>query len=130
VRAVTLAAGAFVLVQLVARPFFAAGHPNHLEVSMWAVNAIALLALLATGGGVIYSRQVRALVNDEVARSHYRTAVVAGFWVAMATAMALYVLAGFRSVTAREAVYAVVTPSVAVALLAYAYLEHRAQRDG
>ena len=45
---------------------------------------------LATGGGLLNNRQIRVLVNDEVSRSNYRTSVVAGYWVAMTAAMAVY----------------------------------------
>ena len=68
-------------------------------------------------------------MNDDVARSNYKTAVVAGYWVAMTVAMSLYVVPSFRSLTAREAVYVVVTSSIVVALLTFSYLEYRAHRD-
>src|ERR671937_2939070 len=89
---VAVAALVFLAAQVVSRPFFgAAGDTAHrAKIDAWAVNAVALLVLLATGGGLLNRRQIRALVNDEVARSNYRTAVVAGYWVAMTTAMALY----------------------------------------
>jgi hypothetical protein len=47
----------------------------------------------------------------------------------MAIAMGLYVTTAFRTFTAREALYLVVTPSVGVALLTFCYLEWRAHRD-
>jgi hypothetical protein len=128
---VAAAAAVFLLVQVVARPFFgSAPDTAHLaKVDMWAINAGVLLLLLATGGGLLLNRQVRSLVNDEVSRSHYRTAVGAGYWVAMVTAMGLYVVSGFRSITGREAVYLIVTSSIGVALLAFSYLEYRAHRS-
>ncbi len=132
-RAVGVAAAAvvFLAIQVVARPFFI-GEPEsarHVRIILWAVNAIALLLLLATGGGLINTRQIRSLVNDDVSRSNYKTAVISGHWVAMSVAMALYVFPSFAIVTVREAVYVVVTPSIAVALLAFSYLEYRAHRD-
>jgi hypothetical protein len=135
-RPVIVAAAAliFLAAQVVSRPFFGGGGgahdtAHHAKIDAWAVNAAALLALLATGGGLLNRRQVRALVNDEVARSNYRTAVVAGYWVAMAAAMALYVASSFRSISAREAIYDIVTLSIVVALLVFSYLERRAHRD-
>ena len=130
-RGVAAAAIVFLIVQVVARPFFVAEpvSAHRTKLDMWAINAAALLLLLATGGGLMYSRRIRSLVNDEVSRSNYRTAVAAGYWVAMVTAMGLYVLASFRSFTGREAVYVIVTASVAVPLLAFSYLEYRAHRD-
>ena len=134
-RAVIVAAAALVFfaAQVVSRPFFGGTAPpdaaHRARVDAWAVNAVALLALLATGGGLLNRRQIRALINDEVSRSNYRTAVVAGFWVAMATAMGLYVASTFRSFTAAEAIYVIVTASIVVALLTFSYLERRAHRD-
>jgi hypothetical protein len=129
---VAVAAAVFVAVQVIARPFLAGGPDTAHYASprvMWAINAVALLLLLATGGGLLNSRRIRSLVNDEVARSNYRTAVVAGYWVAMTTAMALYVLPIFDSLRGREAVFVIVTPSLVVALLVFAALEFRAHRD-
>jgi hypothetical protein len=133
-RAVGVAAAAavFAAVHMAARPFFAGGpdtaHYLNSRV-MWAINAVALLLLLATGGGLLNSKRIRILVNDEVARSNYKTAVVAGYWVAMTTAMGLHVLPIFDSFSGRQAVFAIVTPSIVVALLTFACLEYRAHRD-
>jgi hypothetical protein len=128
---VAVAALAFLAVQAVGRPFFIDGPEtaHHLSIVYWAINAVALLLCLATGGGLLNTAQIRALVNDDVARSNYKTAVVAGYWVAMTVAMSLYVVPSFRSLTAREAVYVVVTSSIVVALLTFSYLEYRAHRD-
>jgi hypothetical protein len=49
--------------------------------------------------------------------------------VAIATAVLLCVIPGSDRVNAREAMYVVVTASVATALLVFSYLEIRALRD-
>ena len=129
---VAAAALVFLVVQMVLRPFFLGGiDASHAgtKVDWWAVNAVALLILLATGGGLLQKGQIRALVNDEVSRSHYRTAVAAGYWVAMASAMGLYFVSRFRSLRASDVVFIVVTLSISTALLAFSYLELRAHRD-
>jgi len=129
---IALAAAVFLLVQLVGNPMFSTD-PDTLSIPRlvtWAVNAVMLMLLLLTGGGLMQSRQIRSLVNDEVSRSHNRTAVNAGYWMAMATAMILYLIPGFQNFTSRETVYIIVTPSIAVALFAFSYLELRAHRDG
>lgn len=133
-RAVVVAAAAivFFVAQLMLRPFFDHGiHAARPETRLdwWAVNAALLLAVLATGGGLANKPAIRALVNDEVSRSHYRTAVVAGYWVAMGSAMGLYVLSKFRSLDAPDAIFVIVTLSISVALLAFSWLELRAHRD-
>ena len=130
--AVALAAAVFLIIQIVTRPVFnSEPETAHLSrVIMWAVNAAALLLLLFTGGGLAQKKEIRALVNDEVTRMHYKSAVATGYWTAMIIAMGLYALSGYRNLTAREAIYLIVTPSVGLALLAFSWLELRAHRDG
>ena len=96
---------------------------------MWVVNVVFLLLGLWTGGGILNNRQIRALVNDEVSQSNYRTSVILGFWVAMVTALALYVFPALQRLTGPDVLYTVVTYSVSVAVLKFAYLEFRAHRD-
>ena len=129
--AVAIAAGVFLLIQVVTRPVFNS-EPDTAHLSrliMWALNAAALLLLLYTGGGLMQKREIRALVNDEITRANSRSAVNVGYWIAMTIAMGLYALAGYRDLTAREAIYLIVTPSVGIALLAVSWLELRAPRD-
>lgn len=133
-RAIIVAAGAIVFVagQLLGGPVFRdnADHSLHSARNiMWSLNVILLLAFLATGGGLLNNPQIRALVNDEVSRANYRTSVIAGFWVAMTSALVLYLVPAFAWLTAKQALYSVITLSVAVASLAFAYLELRAHRD-
>ncbi len=67
-------------------------------------------------------------MNDEVTRAHYRSAVVLAYWIAMLIAMTLFVFAGDDTMSAREAVYLIVTPSVGLALITFSWLELRAHR--
>ena len=129
--AVAIAAGVFLMIQIVTRPVFNS-EPDTAHLSrliMWALNAAALLLLLYTGGGLMQKREIRALVNDEITRANSRSAVNVGYWIAMSIAMGLYALAGYRDLTAREAIYLIVTPSVGIALIAFSWLELRAHRD-
>jgi hypothetical protein len=120
----------FLGTQLIAGPFWGAtrGTPYISEIG-WAVNAVALLLMLAIGSGLLRNRRIRSLVDDEVSRHNRVMGIVAGYWVAMAIAIGLYVTADLRPFTTREALYLVVTPSVGVALLTFCYLEWRAHRD-
>ena len=132
-RRVTLIAVAtlvFLGIQVIAGPFWGVsrGTPYIAQLG-WAINAFALLLMLAIGSGLLRNRRVRALVDDEVSRHNREMGIIAGYWLAMATAMGLYVATAFRTFTAREALYLVVTPSVGVALLTFCYLEWRAHRD-
>lgn len=133
-RAIIVAAGAIVFVagQALGGPAFTDHADKSLHLSrtiMWSVNVILLLAFLATGGGLLNNPQIRALVNDEVSRANYRTSAVTGFWVAMTSALVLYLVPAFAALTGKQTLYLVLTLSVAVASLMFAYLELRAHRD-
>jgi hypothetical protein len=123
----------FLGVQLIARPVFVRFGQVRTDsrLDWWAINALILMALLVTRlqGGLFNSREVRALINDDVSREHHRAGIVAGFWVAMATAMAIYFIPAFRDYPAKETVYLIVTTSVGFALLKFCFLELRAHRD-
>jgi hypothetical protein len=127
-----LAALAFLAVQIVVHPAFrsdgygATGFRSY----AWAVNAGALLLLLLPLGGYKWGRDVRVLVNDEISRGNARTAAAASFWVAMTIGLVVYALPMLRELTGRQAAYLIVTPATGVALLAFAWLESRALRDG
>lgn len=128
---VAVAALVFLGIQFITRPFFVSG-PNSApttRIDMWAINAIVLLLLLATGGGLLNKRKIQALVNDEVSRLNYKTSVAAGYWLAMIAAMAVYLIPALGVHTAREAVYVIVTASIGVALLTFSFLERRAHSD-
>ena len=95
------------------------------KVWTWLVWVAALLALLATGGGLMRSRSVRALLNDELARANRAQAYVAGFWAAMVAAVGFYVIDLFDPVEAREAIHAIVSAAIAAALITFAVRERR-----
>ena len=130
-RAVLAAIAAIVFLagQVARRPFFDGWPGSASREIAWAINAVVLLLILATGGGLLLSGRIRSLMNDEVTRSHLKTAGVIGYWVAMTTAMGLYVLPSTDGLSARDAAYVIVTSSVVLPLLAFAYLEYRAHRD-
>ena len=129
---VAVAAIMFLGIHLALRPFFYARFQPRADacIDWWAVNAGVLLAALATGGGILNRRAIRELVNDEVSRSHYRTAVHAGFWTAMGGGMALYLVPAFDGLGAHDVLYLLVTCALGLALLTFAALELRAHRDG
>jgi hypothetical protein len=128
----TLAAVAFLAVQLVARPVLRSdGYgASGWRAYAWPFNSALLLLLLLPIGGYVWGRGVRALVNDEISRSNSKSATAAAFWVAMCVALLVYLLAPSVGLSARAASFLVVTPSVGVALLVFAWLESRALRDG
>lgn len=128
----TLATLVFLAVQFVARPVlredgYGASGPR---AYMWAVNAVLLMLLMLPFAGFVWGRRVRELVHDEVSRANARAASAVGFWVAMGLALALYAASASQRLTGREATYLVVTPTVGVVLLTFAWLERRAYANG
>ena len=130
---VGVAALAFIAFQFIDNPFFYVGDRGTVQAVnrrvLWAAYTGVLLLGLATGGGLLGNQRIRALVDDEVSRSNYRTASTAGFWIAMGMAMLIYLYGGYSLYTGQEAIYLIVTPAVAAALLAFAFLELRALRS-
>jgi hypothetical protein len=100
------------------------------KISAWFVWALALLLLLATGGNLLRGRKVRALLNDELTRRNRKQAYVAGFWAAAICAIGLYTIDLFEAVTAREAIHAILSASIASALITFAARERRGLRAG
>jgi len=127
-----LAALSFLAVEIIVRPVFRSdGYAaSGWRAYAWPVNAALLLCMLLPLGGAFWGARVRALVNDEVARMHARTATAAGFWLAMIVALGMYVLPATQGFTAREVIFLIVTPATGLTLLAFAWLEARANRDG
>ena len=100
------------------------------RISAWLVWAIALLILLATGGGYFRSKAVRALLNDETTREHRGRALAAGFWGAMLACVVMYFLSAYEPVTSRESIHLVLTVGIAMALIRFGQLERRALASG
>ena len=120
----------FIVAQALARPVFP-GHSggSHFREWLWAINAAALLLILATGGGLMQRSRIRALVNDEVAARNRNAAVAAGFWIAMLTGLAVSSVPSLRGLSGTEAAYLIVTAGTALAVLVFATLEFRAHHD-
>ena len=102
---------------------------DHVRVSAWIVLSIVLLLALTTGGGWIYSKQVRDLANDESTRAHRADAFQWGFVAAMSGCILMYGISLFEPVGGREAVHVVMTLGIATALVRFGWMERRAARD-
>lgn len=100
------------------------------EVKVWAwfVWVLALLLLLATGGGLLRGRSLRPLLNDELSRSNRAKALAAGFWAAMVIGIILYVADLFETVSAREAIHVTLSTAIAAALITFGARERREAR--
>src|SRR5688500_20130975 len=80
-RAVVMIAATtvFLTAQIVGRPVFLGGtDPSEVRMRFWAINVVVLLLFLATGGGILRNRRLRALLNDEVSDGNRTFGIVAG----------------------------------------------------
>jgi hypothetical protein len=96
----------------------------------WLLWVAALLALLATGGGLLRARGVRRLLNDELTRRNRLHAYAAGFWAACAGAILLFVVNLYEPVGGREAIHIPLSAAIGAALIAFALRERRSAGSG
>jgi hypothetical protein len=96
-----------------------------LRASTWGFMILLWLIVLATGGGLLLSRPLRAIINDELTLQHRGRAIQAGFWVAMAATLTVYALSFVYPLSVRQALSLVATVPIAAALLRFAWLELR-----
>lgn len=93
----------------------------------WLLWAAVLLALLARGSFLATPRAVREYLNDELWQAHRGSALAWGFWSAMVTSILCYALAMFTLVPVFNALHAIVSAGVGVALCRFVYLERRSE---
>jgi hypothetical protein len=91
----------------------------------WLVELGLALMVLGSGGGLMLSRELRALMNDELSRENRRRAIVFGFYAGLIAMTALYVAAGTTAIDPRAALRLASGLTVAAALGRYAMLEWR-----
>jgi hypothetical protein len=96
-----------------------------LRHSFWATTILFWLLILATGGWLQLSRDVRRLMNDEVALAHRASALQTGFWTAMLLALAIYFASLQWAISLREGLRILTDVTIAAALIRYAWLETR-----
>jgi len=108
-----------------------AGHVSaeKAKISAWLVLSALLLLGLATKGFWFEKKEVRDLIDDENTRANRNEAMRWGFLFAMGTAIAVYILTMFDTVTGREAVHMVMSFGIAAAILRWGFLERRAHKD-
>lgn len=100
-----------------------------LKISAWFFWVLALLLMLATGGGLLRHRRLRGLLNDEFTRSNRNAAYGMGFWAAAGTGIGLFVVDLFEPVSGREAVHTILSVAIASALLTFAAREGRSSAE-
>ena len=89
----------------------------------WLVTITLAVAILSTGGGLMLSPRLRALMNDELAQSNRRRALALGFYAAMLVAGALYVVSWSVPLEVRAGLRLVTGLGIAAALARLAMLE-------
>ena len=103
-------------------------HVDEAKISAWVVWCLAIMLLLATGGGFIQERSVRRLMNDEVSTANRHAAQRFGFWTALLAAIGVYVAEFLTRLSTHDAIHIIMTAGLGGALLRYALLERRSER--
>jgi hypothetical protein len=120
----------FLIVQLITRPAFStADYAHGWRQYAWALNAVALLICFSFGSGIFNSTQVQALMNDDVARSNYRTASVVAFWLSVLSAILLFIVPSFETLSGKQVSYLITTIATAAALLTFSWLEIKSHKE-
>jgi cation transport ATPase len=109
---------------------FPANRPETVKLAAWIVWAAALLFLLAAGGGLLRGKAVRSLMNDESTIDNRRRGMVAGFWVTVLSAFALYAVSYYEPVSGREAIRLLLSAAVGASIIRFGILEQRSLKNG
>jgi hypothetical protein len=96
-----------------------------LRHASWGLMIIFWLVILATGGWLRLRRDVRNLINDEVALANRGAALQTGFWTAMLLGLIVYFASLYWPIPVRAGLRIVTNLSIAAALIRYAWLETR-----
>lgn len=85
----------------------------------------ALLMLLATGGGAFRAREVRELLNDELARAQRAQAYQNAFWAMLLVSLAGYVAAHVTVIGPLLLAHTILSAGVLAAVATVAYLNRQ-----
>jgi len=94
-------------------------------VAGYVAWACALLMLVATGGGMFRKRDVRAILDDELARAHRASAYRNGFWALIVVALVAFVAAQVTGIPARDLAHVSLSAGVIAAVGTLTYLRRR-----
>ncbi len=103
--------------------------PATIQIAAWIVWAIALLVLVAAGGGWFRKPMVRSMMNDDSTIENRRSALVTGFWAIVLCAFILYGVSLFENITGREAIRIMLSAAVGAAAIRFGTLERRALKS-
>lgn len=103
--------------------------PATIQIAAWIVWAIALLVLVAAGGGWFRKPFVRSMMNDVSTIENRKTALVTGFWAIVLCAFVLYGISLFENISGREAIRIMLSAAVGGAAIRFGTLERRALKS-
>lgn len=95
------------------------------QMTLWLVMILVVLALVVTGGLWFSSSAVRRLANDEMTRESRKRAFQGGFAAAMLMALIVFVVSPFEPLSAQRAAHIIISIALGVALVAYGIEEIR-----
>lgn len=101
---------------------------DQVKLSAFAVWALALMIMLAVGGGWFRGKAVREMMDDELTRAHRNAALASGYYAAMLSAIILYMVSQYVRMSPPEAIHLIVTVGVLVPMVRFVFLERRAER--
>jgi hypothetical protein len=123
-RAIIMAIAAAVLLLNV---YLQYGNPHYVEPNWrggsWLLIIGLWLPILANGGGLRLRGRMRELLNDELSLRNRSKALAAGFYMALAAALAVYVATWRVEIGAGDAIKLISAAGLATALAFYAWLE-------
>ena len=93
------------------------------RAAFWGLSMLLWMIVLATGGGLLLSRRIREILNDELTLQNRARAIQTGFWVAMAAVLGIYAASFTETVTLRQALNLIATAGISAALLRFAWLQ-------
>jgi hypothetical protein len=103
------------------------GNPHYVEANArggsWLLVIALWMLILANGGGLRLRGRMRELLNDELSLKNRSKALAAGFYMALAAALAVYVATWRVEIVAGDAIKLVTAAGLSTALAVYAWLE-------
>ena len=104
------------------------GPPRWVDIVMTVALVswcVALLTLLATGGGAFRRPEVREVLDDELARAQRALAYRNAFHAVMIVGLAAFVVSQFTAIDARHLAHVMVSTGVLVTIATQAFLNRR-----
>jgi hypothetical protein len=122
-RAVVMALLAVVLAVTATFGFDNPANDSLVRGPAWLVELLLAIVVLATGGGLMLNRQLRALMNDERSGHNRARALATGFYISLLAASVLYMISWWTPIDLRAALRLDSGLATAAALARFALLE-------